>query len=185
MEIPAHRYGARLVLRAARGRVRVELVEGPEAPRGDHLDLPIVLTSRNVFRPRDAQPLARRIFSNGGRNFDLTATARSPSDLREANRLLGTLAVAPRPWTFRSCDLSLRLPGTWHVAIKPRGGCYPVLKLYGPHVVVVLAELRQGERPTGRVLRQDGRRFRVEVRPASARTKADAVLATLHAKPRP
>jgi hypothetical protein len=184
IEIPAHRFGARLVLRAARGDVHVELVEGPEAPMGDHVELPIVLTSRNVFRPRDAQPLARRLFSNAGRNFDLTATARSPRDLREANRLLATLAVAPRPWTFRSCDLSLRLPGTWHVAIKPRGGCYPVLKLHGPGVLAVLSELRPGERAGGRILRRADRRFRVEVRPASARGPADAVVATLRAMPR-
>ena len=105
-------------------------------------------------------------------------------DLPEANRLLATLTVAPRPWTFRSCDLSLHLPGTWRVAVRPRSGCYPVLKLRGPHVLVVLTELRPGERATGRVLRRAGRRFRVEVTPASARMRANAVLATLRAKRR-
>jgi len=184
MEIPADRYGARLVLRAARTAVHVELLEnaGTDSLRR-HLDLPIVLTSRDAVR-RDSLVFAHRAFSTGGRGFELSVTVRSASDLREANRLLARLAVAPRPWTFRSCDLSLRLPGTWRAAVKPRGGCYPVLKLSGPGVRVVLTELRPGERATGRVLREAGRRFRVEVNPASARARADAVLATLRAKPR-
>lgn len=182
MEIPADRYGARLVLRAAHGDVHVTLLEYAESyGSGRHLALPVVLTSRDILR-RPPKPLARLVFSNGGRSFDLTATDRSPQNLREANRLLATLAVASRGWTFRCCDLALRLPGTWRAALRPR--LYPVLKLRGPGVLVVLTELRPGERASGRILRRAGRRFRIEVTPAPARARADAVLATLHAKSR-
>ncbi len=181
MEIPADRYGARLVLRASRGGLHVVLLEYAESyGSGRRLALPVVLTRRNVLR-RPPLPFARLVFSSGGRSFDLTATARSPRDLHEANRLLATLTVTPRPWTFRCCNLVLRLPGTWRAALRPR--LYPVIKLRGPGVLVVLTELRPGEHASGRILRQAGRRFRVEVTPASARTAADAVLATLSAKP--
>jgi hypothetical protein len=183
MEIPAERYGARLVLRAAHGGVHVELLEIPASDPAPHLDLPIAFTSRQTFR-RGALLYAHRAFSTGGRSFDLSVTVPSAGGLRVANRFLATLRVASRRWTFRSCDLSLRLPGTWGVAIRPRSGCYPVLKLRGRHVLVVLSELRSGENAAGRILTRGGRRFRVVVTPASARGAADAVLSTLRAKPR-
>lgn len=183
IEIPAERYGARLVLRAARGRVHVELLEIAASDPAPHLDLPVAFTSRQTFR-RGRLLYAHRAFSTGGRSFDLSAAVPSAGDLRVANRFLATLSVHPRPWTFRSCDLSLRLPGTWRVAIRPRSGCYPILKLRGPATLVVLSELRAGEHPSGRILRRSGRRFRVEVRPASARARAAAVLSALHVEPR-
>jgi hypothetical protein len=179
IEIPAQHYGSRLVLRAARGDVHVDLLELTELEPG-HVNLPIVLRPRDVLQ-HSSPPLARRVFSTDGRSFDLSVTAPSAGDLREANRLLATLEVAPRAWTFRSCDLSLRLPGTWHVAVRPRNGCYPLLKLHGPRVLVLLTDLRPGERATGRVLRRAGRRFRVEVTPAAAHMRANEVLATLRA----
>lgn len=181
--IPADRWGARIALRATRGDVHVTLLELIGTPVGQHVDLPVVLTQRNVLL-RSSPPFARRVFSTGGRSFDLSVTVRSLRELREANHLLATLTVEPRPWTFRSCDLTLRLPGTWRAAIRPRSGCYPVLKLRGPRVLVVLTELRSGERAGPRILRRANRRFRVEVTPASAQPRADTVLATLRAKPR-
>jgi len=132
----------------------------PDA-QGRHADLPIVLTTKNVLH-RHALAIARRVFSTAGRSFDLSVTVPSSGDLVQANRLLKTLTAEPRPWTFRSCDLSLRLPGTWHAAINPRSGCYPVITLRAPGVRVVLTELRATERASGRVLRESGRRFRVE-----------------------
>jgi hypothetical protein len=160
-----------------RGKVKVTLLEYAESYGSGHqLGLPVALTSRDILR-HPQQALARLGFSNGGRSFDLTATAHSPGDLREANRLLATLTVTPRPWTFRCCNLALRLPGTWRAALRPRH--YPVIKLRGPGVLVILAELRPGERGSGRILQRAGRRFRVEVMPSSARARADAVLSTL------
>jgi hypothetical protein len=182
IEIPAQRYGSRLVLRAARGDVRVDLLELTEIEPG-HVDPPIVLMRRDVLQ-HSSPPIARLVFFTGGRSFDLSATAPSAGGLREANRFLATLKVAPRPWTFKSCDLSLRLPGTWHVAIRPRTGCYPVLKLHGPRALVVLTELRPGQQVSGRPLTRAGRRFRVEVTPPSARGRADTLLATLRARRR-
>lgn len=163
MEIPADRYGARLVLRATRADVHVELVETPGALTGNRVDLPIVLSSRNVSH-RNSLTFAHRVFATGGRSFELNVTMGSPEGLRAANRLLATLRVAPRPWTLRSCD--------------------PVLKLRGPGVRVVLTELLPREPASGRIIRQAGRRSRVEVAPASAAATADAVLATLRAKAR-
>lgn len=122
-----------------------------------------------------------RCFSTAGRSFDLSVTVPAPHDLVQANRLLKSLTAEPRPWTFRSCDLSLRLPGSWRAAINPRSGCYPVITLDAPGVRVVLTELRATERASGRVVRESGRRFRVEITPASATRQADAVLATLRA----
>jgi hypothetical protein len=181
MEIPADRYGARLVLRASRGGLHVVLLEYAESyGSGRRRALPVVLTSRDVLR-RPAPPFARLVFSNGGRSFELTASYRSPRDLPEVNRLLATLTVAPRRWTFRCCNLLLRLPGTWRAALRPR--LYPVIKLRGPGVLLVLTELRPGEQASGRIVRQAGRRFRVEVTPASGRASANAVLATLRVKP--
>lgn len=183
MEIPAERYGARLVLRAARGGVHVELLEIATSDPPPHLGLPITFTSRQAFA-RGSLLYANRVFSTSGRSFDLSVAVPSADDLGVANRFLSTMTVRPRPWTFRSCDLSLRLPGTWRVAIRPRSGCYPVLKLHGPGVLIVLSELRPGQTASGRILRRAGRRLRVEVRPASGRGNADAVLSTLRAKRR-
>jgi hypothetical protein len=182
MEIPAGHYGARLVLRAARADLHLELLEVADTDPPPHADLPLVLTSRNVTH-RDSFTFAHRVFSTGGRSFELDVTARS-LDLSTVNRFLARLAVTPRPWTFHSCDLTLRLPGTWRAAVRPRHGCYPVLKLRGPGVRVVLTELRAGERTHGRIVRRADRRFEVHVTPASARAKANAVLAGLRAKPR-
>jgi hypothetical protein len=183
MEIPAERYGARLVLRAAHGDVHVELLEITTPDPAPHLALPIAVTGGHTFR-LGRFVYAHRAFSTGGRSFDLSVAARSAGGLRVANRFLATLSVEPRPWTFRSCNLSLRLPGTWHVALRPRSGCYPVLKLRGPGVLVVLTELRPGEHADRSSLRRGGRRFAVEVAPRSARGAADAVLSTLRAEPR-
>ncbi len=184
IEIPPGRYGARLVLRGARGDLHLELLEYAETDgSGPHLELPVLLRNGDLVR-RDSLSFAHRVFSTGGRSFDLSVTARSARELDAANRLLATLTVAPRPWTFQSCDLSLRLPGTWRAGISPRSGCYPVLKLHGPGVLVVLTELRPDERASGRILRRAGRRFLVEVTPASARPVADTVLTTLRVKPR-
>jgi hypothetical protein len=91
------------------------------------------------------------------------------------------MTVAPRPWRFQSCDLTMRLPGTWRAAINPRSGCYPVITLRAPGVRVVLTELRATERASGRVVHESGRRFLVEITPVSAKRTADAVLATLRA----
>jgi hypothetical protein len=102
-----------------------------------------------------------------------------PGELGQANRLLATMTVAPRPWTFRSCDLTLRLPGTWRAAVNPRSGCYPVITLRAPRLRVVLTELRPTEQARGRLLRRSGRSFQITVTPASARAEAAAVLATL------
>lgn len=183
IEIPHGLAGERLVLRATHGDLHLELVEYTQTASSRHTGLPIVLTSRDAIH-HDSLTFAHRVFSTGGRSFELEVTARSAGELREANPLLATLAVTPRPWTFRSCDLSLRLPGTWRAAIRPRSGCYPVLKLRGPGVLVALTELRPGEHASGRILRRSGRRFRVEVTPGSALGRADAVLATLRAGPR-
>jgi hypothetical protein len=123
--------------------------------------------------------IARRVFSTAGRSFDLSVTVPAPGDLARVNRLLERLTARPRPWTFSSCELSLRLPGTWGAAINPRTGCYPVITLSAPGVHVVLTELRAGEQASGRVLREADRRFEVEITPPSARGSADRVLATL------
>jgi hypothetical protein len=178
LEIPADADAARVVLRAHRGQLEVVLLElGPRDGSAAHLDLPVTVTVRDLLGHR--QPLiARRVFSTGGRSFDLSVVAPSVAFLRAANRLLATLTVAPHPWTLQSCDLSLRLPGSWRAAIRPRDQCYPVITLHGPAVRVVLTELRPGELAGGRLLRRSGRRFRVEVAPASAHAEADAVLAT-------
>jgi hypothetical protein len=183
IELPANQRAAQLVLRAHRGSVQLVLLQLPGA-EGQHLDLPIKLSARDLIHQRGAA-IARRVFSTAGRSIDLSVTASSAADLAAANRLLRTLILAPRPWTFRSCDLTLRLPGTWRAAVNPRSGCYPVITLHAPHLRVVLTELRPGEMPHGRLLRQSGRRFRVELTPPSALHEANAVLATLKVRRRP
>jgi hypothetical protein len=182
IEIPAYRQAAQLVVRADRGDVHVVLLQ-LAGGQGAHADLPIILTAKNVLR-RHGLLIARRVFSTAGRSFDLSVALASASELAEANRLLKTLTATPRSWTFRSCNLSLRLPGTWWAAINPRSGCYPVITLRAPHLRVVLTELRAHERASGRVLRRAGRRFRVQITPAAARPAVDRVLAGLHADAR-
>jgi hypothetical protein len=182
IEIPANQAAAQLVLRARRGDVQVVLLQLAEVV-GRHAELPIILTAKNILH-RHALSIARRVFSTAGRSFDLSITVPSSGDLAQANRLLKTLTAEPRPWTFRGCDLSLRLPGTWRAAINPRSGCYPVITLRAPGVRVILTELRATEPASGRVLRESGRRFRVEITPHSAKRTADAVLATLRATAR-
>lgn len=178
--IPANRHAARIVLRVTRGDIHVDLLELPGGRGGRYARLPIVLTGRDIIR-RGSLLIARRVFSTGGRSFDLSVTVTSPRELRRANRLLATMAVKPKPWTFRSCDLTLRLPGTWRAAINPRSGCYPVITLRTPGLRVVLTELRPTEHASGSIVRRSGRRFQITVTPASARAEAAPVLATLRA----
>jgi len=174
LEIPANRSSIRLVLRARSGDIRLVLLELPGG-QGRHTAMPVLLTRRDFIRGSSA----RRVFSAGGRSFDLSALIGTRRELARVNRLLATVVVAPRPWTFRSCDLSVRLPGTWWAAIKPRDHCYPVITLRGPGIRVGLIELRPTEHASGQVLRRSGRRFLVEVAPPAARPRADAVIHTL------
>lgn len=183
IEIPEGRDGADLVVRARLRDIRVVLLELGDVGEG-HADLPVTVTSKNLL-PRRRPWIARRVFSSAGRGFDLSVVVSSPGELARANRFLETLTAVPRPWTFRSCDLSIRLPGTWRAAINPRSGCYPVITLHGPGIRVVVTELRPHKRPgRGRILVRAGRRFRIEVVPRSALSEANVVLATLNAKPR-
>ena len=182
IEIPANQAGAQLALRLQRGEIHLVLLQ-LAGDQGSHADLPITLAAKDILH-RHSLTIARRWFFTAGRSFDLSVTVPAPGDLAQANRLLKTLPAAPRPWTFRSCDLSLRLPGTWRAAINPRSGCYPVITLRAPGVRVVFTELRANERASGRVLRESGRRFHVEIAPPSATRNADAVLATLRAAAR-
>jgi hypothetical protein len=147
LEIPADRHATRLVLRARRGAIHLVLLELPGA-QGAHAALPIVLSGSDVVRQREAL-IARRVFSTGGRSFDLSAAIETRRDLGQVNRLLATLTAAPRPWTFHACDVTLRLPGTWRAALEPRDQCHPVITLRGPHIRVVLTELRPKERRGG------------------------------------
>jgi hypothetical protein len=181
IEIPPDRHAAELVIRARRGDIRVVLLELADSG-GGHADLPVALTTRNILSGRG---LARRVFSSAGRGFDLSVVLPSAAELPVANLFLKTLTAVPRPWTFRSCDLSIRLPGTWRAAINPRSGCYPVITLRGPGVRVVVTELRPRRHAArGRILVRGGRRFRIDVSPGSALSEANAILATLTAKPR-
>jgi hypothetical protein len=110
IEIPANQAAAQLVLRARRGDVQVVLLQMAGA-QGRHAELPITLATKNILHQHSLS-IARRVFSTAGRSFDLSVAVSSLRDLAQANRLLKTLTAVPRPWTFRSCDLSLRLPGT-------------------------------------------------------------------------
>jgi hypothetical protein len=179
IEIPANPNAGQFVLRADHGGVHLVLLQlaGNE---GAHSDLPIVLADKNVYH-RGGLIIARRVFSTAGRSFDLSVALPSLSALGEANRLLRTLTATPRRWTFRSCALTLRLPGTWRAAVNPRSGCYPIITLYGPRLRVVLTELRPGQRAAGHVLVRSGRRFAVDVQPAAATRMADRLLASLRA----
>ncbi len=182
IEIPANQAGAQLDLRAQRGDIHLVLLQlaGVE---GSHAILPITLAAKDILH-RHSTAIARRVFSTAGRSFDLSVTVPGPGDLAQANRLLKTLTAKPRDWTFQSCDLSLRLPGTWRAAVNPRSGCYPVITLRAAGVRVVLTELRAKQRASGRVLRDSGRRFHIEITPPSAKRRAEAVLATLRAAAR-
>lgn len=182
VEIPADPSVGQLLVRADRGGIRLVLLQ-LAGGGGAHADLPIALAPKNVFQHR-GRPIARRVFSTAGRSFDLSVALPSLTDLGEVNRLLRTLTATARPWTFRSCDLTLRLPGTWRAAVNPRSGCYPVITLYGPRLRVTLTELHANELAHGRVLVRSGRRFEVEVRPGAVRQTANAVLASLQAKRR-
>lgn len=182
IEIPANQAGAQLALRVQRGDIHLVLLQ-LAAVEGSHANLPIALALKDILH-RHSLAIARRVFSTAGRSFDLSVTVPAPGDLAQADRLLKTLTGEPRPWTLQSCDLSLRLPGTWRAATNPRTGCYPVITLRAPGIRVVLTELRANERASGRVLRQSGRRFRIEITPPSAKRPADAVLATLRAAAR-
>jgi hypothetical protein len=177
IEIPANQAGAQLALRAQRGDVHLVLLQ-LAAVEGSHANLPITLAAKDILH-RHSIAIARRVFSTAGRSFDLSVTVPAPDDLAQANRLLKTLTARPRAWRFQSCDLSLRLPGTWSAAINPRSGCYPVITLRTLGVRVVLTELRANQQASGRVLRESGRTFRVEITPPSAKRRADVVLATL------
>lgn len=130
IEAPAGPQAGQLVLRARRGRIRLVLIETPGG-QGAHADLPITLATKNVLQQR-GRAIACRVFSTAGRSFDLSALLPSRAALVQLNRLLQTLTAAPRPWTFRSCDLTLRLPGAWRAAVNPRSGCYPIITLDAP-----------------------------------------------------
>ncbi len=182
LEVPADTHAVRVVFRAKRGDVHVVLLELPRVGAG-YAPLPIALTSKNIIR-RPGRLIARRVFSNGGRDFDLSVVITSARELADANRLLATMTVAPRTWTFRSCDLTLRLPGTWRAGVNPRYGCYPVIRLRGQGIRIVLTELRPKEVARGRILHQAGRRFQVQVSPPTVEATANQILATLRAAPR-
>jgi hypothetical protein len=182
IEIPADPRAGQFLVRADHGGTHLVLLQ-LAGGGGAHADLPIVLGSKNVFHP-GGRTFARRVFSTAGRSFDLSVALPSVAALGEVNRLLRTLTARPRPWTFRSCDVTLRLPGTWRAAVNPRSGCYPIITLYGPHLRIVLSELRSGQRAKGHALVRSGRRFEVEVRPMAATPTADRVLAGLRAKRR-
>lgn len=179
IEIPSDPSAGQFVLRADHGGVHLVLLQ-LAGGAGAHADLPIVLAAKNVFRHRGLI-IARRVFATAGRSFDLSVALPSLAAVGEVNRMLRTLTATPRPWTFRSCDLTLRLPGTWRAAVNPRSGCYPIITLYGPRLRVVLTELRPGQRAAGRLLVRSGRRFAVDVQPAAATRIADRLLASLQA----
>ena len=147
VEIPANQAGAQLTLRAQHGDIYLVLLQLAGA-QDRHADMPITLAGKDILH-RHSTAIARRVFSTGGRSFDLSVTVPTPDDLAQANRLLETLTAEPRPWTFQSCDLSLSLPGTWRAAINPRSGCYRVVTLSAPGVLVVLTELQQTNAPPG------------------------------------
>jgi hypothetical protein len=184
IEIPASTQ-THLVLRARRGAIRVVLVELPRSFEfhSRQIQLPV------AFRRRDlvggAGRVARRVLTTNGRNLDISLAFSSARGLAQANRLLATLTVAPKPWPFRSCDLTLRVPGTWTAGVRRRGGCYSVVTLRALGLEVVVTHLRPRERGHGRILRRAGRRFEVDVVPRSRAPEAAAVLKGLRAGPKP
>jgi hypothetical protein len=86
IEIPPTKFATRLVLRARKGGTRLTLLELPRSLRGQRLELPVTLRQ---FSSR----FARRVFSTGGRSFDISAVFSSKSGLAEANRLIAGLGV--------------------------------------------------------------------------------------------
>lgn len=183
IEIPANRQ-TRLVLRASRGGTRLVLLELPRSFdfHSRPLRLPVSFGIRDLLR--GVGPVGRRTFTANGRNLDVSVAFASRADLARANRLLATLTVAPRPWKFRSCDLTLRLPGTWTAGIRRRGDCYSVMTLRSAGLTVVLTDLRPGERAHGMTLRRAGRRVQVAVVPRTRAGEAEDVLKGLRVRPR-
>jgi hypothetical protein len=174
--VPAATFAARQVFRAHHAGTRIALLELPPSYPMKQVRLPVAPVKRS-------RTFAHSVFMANGHSIDLSVAFRSPSALAEANRLIATLRVAPRPWTFSEC-FSLRVPGTWTVGVRRKGGCYQIVTLRGRGLRVVIEELRPKERATGRVILRAGRRFQVQTTPASAEHEAETVLATLRAKPR-
>lgn len=182
IEIPADPNAGQFVLRAIHDGVQLVLIQ-IAVGWGAHADLPVTLKPKNVFH-HHGLAIARRVFSTAGRRFDLSVVLPSLSALPDANRLLRTLTASPRPWTFQSCGLTLRLPGSWRAAVNPRSGCYPIVTLQGARLRITLIELRPRESSRGSVLTRSGRRFEIQLKPETAKARADAVLANLRAKRR-
>jgi len=168
-----------LVLRARRGVTRVVLVELPQSFEFHSRQVPLPVAFRRGDLVSGTGRVARRVVSVGGRNLDLSAVG----SLGEANRLLATLTLVPKPWPFETCDLTLRVPGGWTAGVRRRGGCYSVVTLRAPGLEVVLTDLRPGEAGHGRILRRTGRRFEVDVAPRSRASEVEAVLNGLRADP--
>jgi hypothetical protein len=183
IEIPANKQ-TRLVLRARRGRTRLVLLELPRSFdfHSRQLRLPVAFGIRDLLR--GVGPIGRRTFTANGRNLDVSVVFASRHDLAQANRLLATLTVAPRPWTFRSCDLTVRLPGSWTAGIRRRGDCYSIITLRSSGLSVVLTDLRPKERAHGMTLRRAGRRVQVAVVPRTRAGEAEDVLKGLRVRPR-
>ena len=87
VEIPPATFVASLVIRARRGSTRLTLLELPRSVTSRRLQLPVALQ-------RVGAHFGRRIFTSEGRNFDVSAVFRSPSDLGAANRLLAGLRLS-------------------------------------------------------------------------------------------
>jgi hypothetical protein len=170
IELPANRSAARLVLRAARERTSVMLMELPRTFdfHAREAVLPIAVSQANRVNVSSGS-VARRVFSTNGRNFDLSVAYSSERELEEVSRLLAGLRIVPRPWVFRACGLSIRLPGTWTAGVRRRSGCRPIVTLRTPGLRIVVTRI--------------GGRFRSEVTPRSRTHEAAAVLAGLRATP--
>jgi hypothetical protein len=87
IEIPSATFAASLVVRARRASTRLTLLELPRSFRGPPLRLPVTLK-------RAGAHFGRRVFSTGGRSFDVSAVFASPGGLADANRLLAGLRVS-------------------------------------------------------------------------------------------
>ncbi len=87
IEIPAATFAASLVVRARRGSTRLTLLELPPSLRSRRLQLPVALQ-------RVGAHFGRRVFSTGGRNFDVSAVFTSPRGLTAANRLVAGLRLS-------------------------------------------------------------------------------------------
>jgi len=184
IEIPASTQ-TRLVLRARRGATRLVMLELPRSFDFHARQIPLPVAFGRGNRVGGVRRVARRVLTVNGRNLEFFLAFSSARDLAEANRLLATLVLVPKPWPFRTCDLMLRVPGTWTAGVRRRGGCYAVVTLRAPGLEVVLTDLRPGEPGHGRILRRGGRRFEVDVTPPSRAPEAEAVLKRLRAEPKP